>query len=221
MASRPRVFTIPSSAPFLTVLIDALMNDKLSLRFKPSGDPLALADVTIYLPTRRAVRLLRETFLDIVKGDAAILPRLVSLNDVDADEIMFAEAAADAEPGALELPDALQGLERQTLLAQLILKWAARITPADKDQAPLVAGSPTAAMALAQDLARLMDDMTMRQVDWSKLDGLVPDELDRYWQLTLDFLKLVHGPWRDVLAERNLIEPAARRDQLITAEAAR
>ncbi len=221
MASRPSVFTIPASAQFLPVLIDALMNDKLGLGFKPASDPLALADATIYLPTRRAVRLLRETFLDIVKGDAAILPRLVSLNDVDADEIMFAEAAGDAEPGALELPDALQGLERQTLLAQLILKWAARIAPADKGQAPLVAGSPRAAMALAQDLVRLMDDMTMRQVDWARLDRLVPDDLDRYWQLTHEFLKLIHGPWQGILAERHLIEPAARRDLLIEAEARR
>ena len=90
----PRVFTIPASARFLPVLIDALMNDRLGLGFKPGGDPLALAGVTIYLPTRRACRLVRESFLDIVKGDAAILPRLVSLNDVDEDEIMFAEAAA-------------------------------------------------------------------------------------------------------------------------------
>ena len=39
------------------MLIDALMNDKLGLRFKPGTDPLALADVTIYLPTRRATRV--------------------------------------------------------------------------------------------------------------------------------------------------------------------
>ena len=162
---------------------------------------------------------MRESFLDIVKGEAAILPRLVSLNDVDADEIMFAEAAAgDMNSAALELPEALQGLERQTLLAQLILKWATRIKPADKDQAPLVAGSAQAAMMLAQDLARLMDDMTTRQVDWSRLDGLVPEELDRYWQLTLDFLKVIHEPWRAHLAEQNRIEPAERRDRLIEAE---
>ena len=92
----------------------------------------------------------------------------------------------------------------------MILKWAAQITPADKDQAPLVASNPRAAMALAQDLARLMDDMTTRQVDWARLDGLVPDELDRYWQLTLEFLKLIHGPWRAILAERSRIEPAER-----------
>src|SRR5882757_4251986 len=222
MASSPRVFTIPASAQFLPVLIDALMNDRLGLGFKPSGDPLALADVTIYLPTRRATRLVRETFLDIVKGDAAILPRLVSLNDVDEDEIMFAEATSgDAGPGSLELPEALQGLERQTLLAQLILKWAAQIAPTDKDQASLVAGNPRAAMALAQDLARLMDDMTMRQVDWSRLDGLVPEELDTYWQLTLQFLKLIHGPWQAILTERDRVEPAARRDLLIAAETRR
>jgi ATP-dependent helicase/nuclease subunit B len=219
MTSRPRVFTIPASARFLPVLIDALMNDKLGLGFKPGGDPLALAGVTIYLPTRRACRLVRESFLDIVRSEAAILPQLVSLNDVDADEIMFAEAASgDMNAAALELPDALQGLERQTLLAQLILKWATRIKPADKDQAPLVAGNAHAAMMLAQDLARLMDDMTTRQVDWARLDGLVPEELDRYWQLTLDFLRLIHEPWRALLTEQNRIEPAERRDRLIEAE---
>jgi ATP-dependent helicase/nuclease subunit B len=219
MASTPRVFTIPASARFLPVLIDALMNDKLGLGFKPGRDPLALADVTIYLPTRRAIRLLRESFLDIVKDEAAILPRLVSLNDVDADEIMFAEAAAgDMNSAALELPEALQGLERQTQLARLILKWATRIQPTDKGQAALVAGNVQAAMMLAQDLARLMDDMTTRQVDWSRLDGLVPEELDRYWQLTLEFLKFIHKPWRDHLAETSRIEPAERRDRLIEAE---
>ena len=35
-----------------------------------------------------------------------------------------------------------------------------------------------------------MDDMVTRGVDWKAFDGLVPDELDQYWQLTLDFLKI-------------------------------
>src|SRR5258708_21372673 len=165
MASSPRVFTIPASAHFLPVLIDALMNGRLGLGFRPSGDPLALADVTIYLPTRRATRLARETFLDIVKGDAAILPRLVSLNDVDEDEIMFAEAAAgDSGPGTLELPEALQGLERQTLLAQLILKWAAQITPTEKDQASLGAANPRAATRPPRDRAPDVDHALTRHI---------------------------------------------------------
>ena len=57
LATEPRVFTIPASAPFLRTLIAALMGDRLGLGFKPGGDPLALAAATIYLPTRRSCRL--------------------------------------------------------------------------------------------------------------------------------------------------------------------
>ena len=72
----PRVFNIPASAPFLTVLIDALLNDGLGLGFPASRDPLELARATLYLPTRRACRLARDVFLDRLDGDAAILPRI-------------------------------------------------------------------------------------------------------------------------------------------------
>ena len=40
-----------------------------------------------------------------------------------------------------------------------------------------------------------MDDMTMRTVPWDKLDGLVPEALDPYWQLTLKFLQIARGAW--------------------------
>ncbi len=78
--------------------------------------------------------------------------------------------------------------------------------------------SPAAALALADALARLIDDMTTRQVAWERLNGLVPDHLDRYWQLTLDFLKIAGEHWPKLLDERGAIEPAARRDLLIEAE---
>ena len=44
--------------------------------------------------------------------------------------------------------------------------------------APLVAQTPAAACALADDLARLIDDMTTRGVSWDRLDDLVPDQFD-------------------------------------------
>src|SRR6476469_6092182 len=152
----PRVFTIPASAPFLRTLIAALMDGRLVPGFPVKGDPLALAGATLYLPTRRACRLARDLFLEVTGGDAAILPRIVPIGDVDEDEIAFAEAATGAM--ALELPEAIGGFQRKTLLAELILKWAEVIKPKAKGQAPLVANSPAAALALADDLARLMDD---------------------------------------------------------------
>ena len=50
------------------------------------------------------------------------------------------------------------------------------IAPDKKGEAPLVANNPASALALADDLARLMDDMTTRAVPWERLDELVPDE---------------------------------------------
>src|SRR5258706_9371816 len=66
-----------------------------------------------------------------------------------------------------------------------------------------------------------MDDMTTREVPWQRLDRLVPDEFDQYWQLTLRFLLIAREVWPGILAERGAIEPAMRRDRLIAAEAAR
>ena len=118
-----RVFTIPASAPFLPTLIEALVGGKLGMRI--ADDPLTLAATTLYLPTRRACRLMRDAFLDVLKTDAAILPRIVALGDIDEDEIAFAEAATgDLAADALALPPALGGLERRLLLTELVAKWA-------------------------------------------------------------------------------------------------
>jgi ATP-dependent helicase/nuclease subunit B len=215
-----RVYTIPPSAPFLPTLIEALTGGRLGARV--GDDPLALASVTLYLPTRRACRLARDAFLDVLDSDAAILPRIVPIGDIDEDEIAFAEAASGAVAAdALALPPALGGLERRLMLAQLIGSWAASPELHGASGAPLVAQTPAAACALADDLARLIDDMTTRGVSWDKLDGLVPDFLDQYWKSTLKFLDIARRNWPQVLEERGFIEPAVRRDRLIKAETAR
>src|SRR5580704_14515727 len=215
-----RVFTIPASAPFLPTLIEALIGGKLGLAAAP--DPLALAAATLYLPTRRACRLARDAFLDVLKYDATILPRIVAIGDIDEDEIAFAEAATgDIAADALALPEAVGTVERRLLLTQLITTWATSPELHGLSGSPLVAQTPAAACALADDLARLIDDMTTRGVPWERLDDLVPDELDEYWQLTLKFLQIAIKQWPEVLRERGVIEAVTRRDLLIKAEAAR
>jgi ATP-dependent helicase/nuclease subunit B len=213
------VFSVSPSAPFLRTTIAALVDGELVDGFAPRRAPERLADATLYLPTRRAGRMAREIFLDVLGTDAALLPRIVALGDLDEDELAFAQAAAGL--AELEIPPALEGLPRRLLLAQLIASWAKRLRPEDPAQAPLVIGGPASALALADDLARLIDDMATRGVDWAALDTLVPDAFDRYWSLTLDFLKIAGQAWPDYLKETDRIEPAARRDLLIAAEAQR
>src|SRR5436190_277886 len=212
-----RVFSVPVSAPFLRTVIAALVDGRLIDGFKPGARPADLAQATLYLPTRRAGRMVREIFLDELKTDAVVLPRIVALGDIDEDELAFAE---QAEPyggvAPLDIPPKLGELDRRLTLARLVAAWAK--SPVS---APLVVGGPASTLALAGDLARLMDDMVTRGVDWDGLDGLVPDQLDQYWQHSLEFLMIARKLWPDHLREIGKIEPAARRDLLISAEAAR
>ena len=62
MATKPRVFTIPASVPFLPTLIAALAEGRVVPGFCATRDPLALTAATLYLPTRRAQRVARTFF---------------------------------------------------------------------------------------------------------------------------------------------------------------
>jgi ATP-dependent helicase/nuclease subunit B len=220
--SGARVFTIAPSAPFLPTLIRALVDGTLVPGFPAPDDPLALTAATLYLPTRRACRLARDLFVDATGRNGALLPRIRPIGDIDEDELAFADAAAGGlAETALDLPPALGPLERRLLLARLVLQWAGSADLHGAGGAPLVAHSPAAALRLADDLARLIDDMTTRQVAWERLDQIVPDRFDAYWQLSLRFLQIARVAWPAILQERGAIEAAARRDRLIAAEAAR
>src|SRR5258707_6443490 len=212
-----RVFSLPVSVPFLRTGIAALVDGRLVEGFEARRDPLNLATATLYLPTRRAGRLAREIFLDELKTDAAILPRIVAVGDIDEDELAFAEGSEQFSGVApLDVPPRLGELERRLTLAHLVAAGAK--SPVS---APLVVGGPASTLALAGDLARLMDDMVTRGVAWEALDRLVPDQLDKYWQHSLEFLRIARKTWPEHLKEIGLIEPAELLDRLIDAEAAR
>jgi ATP-dependent helicase/nuclease subunit B len=213
-----RVFSVPVSAPFLRSVIAALVDGRLVDGFEARAHPENLARATLYLPTRRAGRMAREIFLEELNTDAAILPRIVALGAIDDDEASFADEGVRE---AFDIPPAFGELERQLLLAQMIATWARKIKPDDVSQAPLVLGGPASTLALASDLAHLMDDMVTRKVAWSALDGLVPEALDQYWQLTLRFLNTAKDVWPVIREAYGKIEPMERVNRLIEAESAR
>src|SRR5882762_9548337 len=76
----PQVFTIPATLPFLDALVAGLFE-------RYGRSPLDLAEATILLPSRRAVRALSDAFLKAGGGTPMLLPRLAALGDIDADEI--------------------------------------------------------------------------------------------------------------------------------------
>ncbi|CCV03796.1 Double-strand break repair protein AddB [Mesorhizobium metallidurans STM 2683] len=220
MSGSRRVFSIPSGAPFLPTLAEALLSGRLVPGFRFDGEPLALADVTIYVPTRRAARALRGVFVDVLGSRSAILPVIRPLGEFDEDEAAFeAEAAA-----ALDLAPPIAAIERLLLLAPLVRAWKRRLpahVAALFDEEIVVPASAADAIWLARDLARLMDEIETEGTDWTRLADLVTGNLAGWWQVTLDFLGIVTDNWPDILEERNRSNPAAHRNALIRLEAAR
>ncbi|MFG1396654.1 double-strand break repair protein AddB [Roseixanthobacter pseudopolyaromaticivorans] len=209
-----RVFSIPTSAPFLPTLARALLDGDLVPGFAPRGDPLALASATLYLPTRRAGRMFADALLEASGGEALLLPRIVPLGDVDEDALVFAEEAPLLAP-----PRAVASVHRRVALAALVERW--RDALAEGAGQAAVAAGPAATVALADELGRLFDQMSTAGVAWERLDGLAPEEHDRYFEISLDFLRIARRAWLAHLDALQLVEPAVRRDVLVGAEASR
>ncbi len=218
--SAPRVYSIPPGVPFLKELARALIDGRLIPGHSYGADPIALAQATIYVPTRRAARELRTIFAGELGGRAVLLPVIRPLGDFDEDASWFEEAV----PPFDDMVPPIDGRERLLMLAPLVHAWKRRLPAhiAGMFSEPVVVpSSPAEAVWLARDLAGLMDEIETREADWTKLAGLVDADLASWWQVTLDFLQIVTESWPDVLTELGRSNPAFHRSRLIDAETAR
>lgn len=190
------VYTLAPELPFLDALAARLWRDA-------AGDAQRLSDTRLFLPTRRACRMLREAFLALTSNGAALLPCLQPLGDVDDDELLFADPEVEAG-----LPPALHPMRRRFLLARLIRQ---------KDSAmPL-----DQAAQLADALGKFLDEAYYRRVSFSALPGLVQKrELAQHWQETVRFLSILTEHWPAVLAAEGAIDAADRRNRVLQAQAA-
>ncbi len=194
----PGLFYCPAGLPFVDVLA-------AGIRAQVGDDPLALADVTVLLPTRRACRALREAFLRHSGGVPLLLPRLVPVGELDADELGL--SGGDDLPGASDLPPPIPPLRRQVLLTALIARAAD------------FAATPAQAAALAGALGRLLDEIHVERLDVAALAGLVPDRYAAHWQRTLKFLELITAVWPAILADQGALDSAAWRNQVLDLQA--
>ena len=201
--ARPTVYTVPPYEPF----VDALAGGILSGRAVPldPSDPLALSRLTILLPTRRACRALRLAFLRTAPGQALLLPRIRPLGDIDEDEPSLGDEEDET------LPDAAAPLERRLMLARLIQ----RLGETPSGAALTGASAVDQSARLARALASLLDEIQIARLDPQGLADLAPEEYATHWQQVLRFLSLITDNWPAILAERGLMDPAARRNALL------
>lgn len=207
-SSRLKIYNIAAGQPFLSVLAQSLSDG--AQRRALFGE-VALEDVTILLPTRRAARELARLLLTVAEENgqsAVLLPQISTLGDLDDDEFEAGLLAGTAS-AALSLPPAIDARARHFLFLQFIRKWA------ELNEQHL---SAVGLSALASDLERFLDQAHNEQIDWSRLPHLVPDELAANWQQTLEFLKIITATWPNYLHDTGQLDPVERRNLLLKAQ---
>ncbi len=217
---QPRLYTIAPDRPFLATLAEGLLTGA-------GLDPLALTRITVLLPTRRAVRSLREAFLRVLPGGREagtplLLPRMRPIGDLDSDELSLiadgitdgiaGEMGSTTEDGGLGVPPAIPEMRRRLLLTRLVLEWGGR-----RGRDPLLPGQ---AAALAASLARFLDTVATEGACFARLADLAPADLAEHWQIVRSFLEILPQAWPGILAAEGAVDPADRRNRLLAEQAA-
>jgi ATP-dependent helicase/nuclease subunit B len=195
---RPRVFTIPPHRAFADALAAGLI-----ARF--GGGDLGLAQGIVLVPNNRAAWAIADAFVRR-SGGGLLLPRLVPVGDPELDERIGGalEPLGEGE----ELPPAIEPLERLFLLAALVQQHVAEVDAAE-------------ALRLAEDLARTLDQLLVEGVEPSRLRAFAsePPDLSNHWQASLERLTVILDQWPKLLAARDRIDLADRRNRLLAAVA--
>jgi len=195
MAKNGQILTITAGLPFA----DTLASHSLSRR-----DDHDISETQILLPTRRGVRTLRDSFVRLNKGDALILPRLQTFGDIDEEALSLSLFSSPQSMARLsDLPPAMPSVQRQILLARLIMKVETYAQGFD------------IALKLAKALGQFIDQIYIEELSFKKLAEIVPDNFAKHWQITLTFLEILSQSWPAILEENNMIDAADRRSRLI------
>ncbi|WP_066183603.1 double-strand break repair protein AddB [Hoeflea olei] len=212
----PRIVTIPPGAAFLRTLADAILSGGLvpGLSYR-ADDPLSLASATVFVPTRRAARALRSELTDLIGKGSALLPAIRPLGETD-DDTGFFEAE---DPETLSLDPPIPQLAATLRLADLVLAWKQALPQAVRDHLggmPLVApANPADAIWLGRALFDLIQAIEIEERDFAGLDTVVSEDLQQWWQLTGEFLRIAREFWPALLAEIGRSSPAYHHNRMI------
>lgn len=180
------VYNISMGRPFLRQLARGIIT-----RF--AGQPLAMGEAVVLLPTRRGCLSLKEIFQEYAKEKPLILPRIYALAELEKEPILPGLTVAPTPPCVISK---WQRLGHLTQLVQQFLQ--------QKNLCHTVA----TAYPLAGELATLLDEFYISNIDLARLETVIEDDFSIYWQQNLDFLKIISQYWPAILKEKGWVEAA-------------
>ena len=194
------IINISSTLSFVDVLAKKLID-----QYK--NDEIGLANVIVLMANRREVVSLKNAFVRQQGLSPAILPRIISIGDLEEDEIFLQKEEYIAKD---DFVPSINPLERLFLFTKIIVS-----KPADFG---LPSVSFSQAYMLAKELASLIDSIQNEKKDVGALEDLVPEEYSEHWQETLKFLRIITAYWPKILQERKVCDVVEKYNSLLAAK---
>lgn len=198
---KKNIYNIPASNSFLDEVAALFLHEY-------QDRPLALADVLFLLPNRRACKSLTEAFVRRQGLRPTMLPQMQPLAEAEEDELLI--TGFDLSEKLPEMSPVMQVSERLMLFTKIIMA-----KPADYGLEKMPAGQ---AVALAKELAALIDTAYNQQLSFEALQDIVPSEYAAHWQETLKFLWIITHYWPAILDEHGKADAAEHKNQLLKAQ---
>jgi ATP-dependent helicase/nuclease subunit B len=192
----PNVSSIPVQASFIDALARLLLKDLPGL-----------AHTYVFLPNHRSCRLLVEALCQRAPGGALIMPKMLSLGDLDPDEV-------DLSLDMMHLAEDVEGkpissYARLGILMSLLKPHYEAITYNNHTLPPVQL------IQVAEQLARLTDQAAWENLSFDNLQDIVHEDYAKHWQITLDFLDIITKEWPKLLKELNLTDVVEYRRRLL------
>lgn len=199
LASHPKLYNIPAGISFSDALAEGILH-------LYGNQPEILAQTTIFLPSKRGIRALQDSFLNRRGYKLMIMPSMRSLGEgLDEEPSLLAED----EPSAsylLTQKRVLSGGIRQLALTKIILEY---LRPKKKDL------TYPDAFALAATMIELMDSLQSERIDFSKLKEIDVGSHAEAWQENLEMLNIITDIYPKFLDVHGLIDPAPYRNSVL------
>lgn len=193
---KPSVYNIAAHGGFADALAQGLID-----RF--GKEPFGLARGLVILPNNRARRAVHDAFVRLSEN-GLLLPQTAVIGDLELDESVG--VALDRGDLAMDVPSAINPLDRHLILAQMIEAESRR------RDSPVLAQD---ALLLAKEFTRTMDQLTVENLSLRDLLDLdVEPELAAHWQDSLDFFRAIAEQWQKKLEQMGVVDEASRRNAL-------
>lgn len=175
------IYTLNLADNFADKLVDYILDDNQSI--------LDLAQTQVILPTKRACKTLKDSFIKRCENQALLMPKLTALYDIDVLEE--------------DVPSAISTLQRTIFLTRMCLLKPG-VESLDK------------ALVIALSLGQLLDEFYQYEASFEKIEHLVPNmDLAIHWNETVKFLDIIKTVWPEFLKNTNKIDEMDRKIRLI------